>query len=118
MEDTAAEEEETEKSQPLPLGVKTQGSAAGEKTVGSAAQAPEAGRTQKADASNMTGYKNWSTPGKQGVSLNTIWLLLTSPKYKNKECSKYNWRKSDKERTSESGSIEFRWLDRRCWCIN
>lgn len=80
MEDTAAEEEEAEKNQPLPLGVKTQGSAAGEKTGGSAAQAPEAGRTQKADASNMTGYKNWSTPGKQGVSLNTAGVRLQTGK--------------------------------------
>ena len=76
MDDTAAEEEEAEKSQPLPLGVENQGSAAPEKTGGMAAQAPAQGKSRKADASSMTGYKNWSTPGRQGVSLNTAGIRL------------------------------------------
>ncbi len=76
MDDTAAEEEEAEKSQPLPLGVENQGSAVPEKTGGMAAQAPVQGKSRKADASSMTGYKNWSTPGRQGVSLNTAGIRL------------------------------------------
>lgn len=82
MDDTAAEEEEAEKNQPLPLGVKTQGSAVPEKTGGLAAQAqaPAAGKSRKANASNMSGYKNWSTPGKQGVSLNTAGIRLQTGK--------------------------------------
>lgn len=67
MDDTAAEEEEAEKSQPLPMGVENQGAAVQKKA---------GGKPPKADAANMTGYKNWSTPGKQGLSLNTGGIRL------------------------------------------
>lgn len=76
MDDTAAEEEEAEKSQSLPLGVENQELPGTEQGIGSSHQGTAAGKTQKADASNMTGYKNWSTPGKQGVSLNPAGIRL------------------------------------------
>ena len=76
MDDTAAEEEEAEKSQPLPLGVENQEASGTGKRMGVAFRGTDTGKTKKADASNMTGYKNWSTPGKQGVSLNPAGIRL------------------------------------------
>ena len=66
MDDTAAEEEEAEKNQPLFLGEEDRKTSETEVAV----LRSSAGKTKKADAFNMTDYKNWSTPGKQGVSLN------------------------------------------------
>ena len=82
MDDTSAEEEEAEKSQPYPLGVETQKGMGQETSGGVAGQAtaPAGEKRKKADAANMSGYKNWSTPGKQGVSLNTSGIRLQTGK--------------------------------------
>ena len=70
MDDTATEEEEAEKSQPFPLGVENQETPKTGQGMETDSQGSVVGKTKKVDASNMTGYKNWSTLGKQGVSLN------------------------------------------------
>lgn len=82
MDNTAVEEEEAEKSQPFPLGVETQGGTTQEKAGELAAQGQAAAerKSNKAGAANMSGYKNWSTPGKQGVSLNTAGIRLQTGK--------------------------------------
>ena len=76
MNDTVAEEEEAKKSQPLPLGVENQEIQENQEmpetvqSMSAASQQPATGKIKTASASNMPGYKNWSTPKKQGVSLN------------------------------------------------
>ena len=82
MDNTAVEEEEAEKSQPFPLGVETQGGTTQEKAGELVAQGQAAAerKSNKAGAANMSGYKNWSTPGKQGVSLNTAGIRLQTGK--------------------------------------
>ena len=76
MNDTAAEEEEAKKSQPLPMGVENQEIQENQEmpetvqSMSAASQQPATGKIKTASASNMPGYKNWSTPKKQGVSLN------------------------------------------------
>ena len=76
MNDTATEEEEAKKSQPLPMGVENREMQENQEmpetvqSMTAASQQPATGKTKTASASNMPGYKNWSTPKKQGVSLN------------------------------------------------
>lgn len=76
MDDTAAGEEEAEKSRPLPLGVENRETAGTGRAPAGASGSRNARTAQKADAASMTGYKNWSTPGNQGVSLNPKGIRL------------------------------------------
>ncbi|NBH20289.1 hypothetical protein D3Z55_23580 [Clostridiaceae bacterium] len=76
MDDTAEEEEEAEKNQPLPMGVEVPEREGAAQGMAAPPGRPAPGKAGKANASSMAGYKNWSTPGKHGVSLNPAGIRL------------------------------------------
>lgn len=69
MDDTASDEEAVQKEQMQQIGVGADDSGG---TVHEALSISQGagGSLPKADAANMTSYKNWTTPGEQGISLN------------------------------------------------